>query len=385
VRAVFVGVAALYYLLLGSYCLVRPGSVVLEREDSFFDMDAGARLHQLTHPKVGMGPALYPHPAIPYVYRPPALVATALLSMRGVPFNHAMVYVARGMMVLMLTTGAYAMLRIGEQVRLTGARLMIVMPIYLFASANVTGVVPEAWAFSMALLPLAFLLFLRRTLAATLLLVPVVLLAIGTTLTNAAFAVILGLVLLRDRVPGRWVYIGAGALFAAILAPWLVRGMNVAGEAYGGHYWHFRILATPLRMLGSALLSPVIAQTPHVESHIGLSVFPFDATAYGIIAGIGVTAFVALLAWCARIALSDESQRTPALVLVAWIGCSVVQHGIWGGQPFVYSGHWMWALMGLVFLGASKIPIRYLAPLAGCVIAGQLAALYNIGMALRQV
>jgi hypothetical protein len=69
---------------------------------------------------------------------------------------------------------------------------------------------------------------------------------------------------------------------------------------------------------------------------------------------------------------------------MAWIGFNLVFHNLWGDEFFLYSPHWVWALLTLVMLGIGRLRLRFAVPLVAFIVIGQITTLLTIGDMLRQ-
>jgi hypothetical protein len=382
------------YVLLSRYLLVSPDTAVTVRNNVLFEADSGVRLRYLTDP--GIAPAsrleFLQHPAFFLVWRPVGLLFTNLF---GLVASTAQAQVLAAQTLVCGSAAAGSAFLFAMTRRRGGSRFEALLPVVLltFATSTVLVVVPEHWAMAQGLMLAAFYVLTqpgrpgrRRVLTLGVLCA----LIAGTTVTNALFGlfVLVALAVAAGvRMPGRRVLaaLAIAGLAVAIPAAWIMVQLP-----HVGGFLNMRLVEAPLSAAAYMVFGvagPIVGPVPWesiARQRLVLSYEPVSFGMYLPLQWLGVVAWTLLLGACVWLAVRDRTTRWPAAFLMAWIGFNLVFHNLWGDEFFLYSPHWVWALLTLVMLGIGRLRLRFAVPLVAFIVIGQITTLLTIGDMLRQ-
>jgi hypothetical protein len=417
-------VAVAWFLMLSGWLGVKPGSVMVNRQNVLFNSDASIWLGRMIGNEKSPEQAVHPL-EIPF-WRPPCRALSHLLGL-FLPQDSVGVLAARLLVALVAGAGvgfmAFAALRKG--VEITSCILLFVM--YLLFTTNTTVALPEHFGISNGLLSITFVVAVVVASARlrAIVLGALTILCGGTTITNVFFPL------------GSMVhfYLRSMRLKLALLAAAIPVGALASFWAYRHSYtisWFFnqdanwRLFRDPLQAAVYALYAlvcPAVGPNPLVMRIPGwdmvsyepvavphlpvrLSYYfqvavpsvampcfpPNDALAWlpahGALAwlpALGAAAWLALLLTCCYHAFRDQRTRFYAWLPLGWLLFNVVFHNIWGAELMQLAPHWSWALMGLVILGARPLSPKVIAALMVPIVAGQIYSLLAIKGALLTI
>jgi len=381
------------FIALSRYMLVARDTVVTLRNNVLFETDTSVRLRYLADAGAeAVGRLeLAQHPALFYVWRPIgrmiSIVLTPLL-----PAGEGRVLAAQLLVCGFAAGAATVLFVLALRWRAGMARAVLVTAVFVLATSSVLLVVPEHWAMASALMVACFAgvsaavpLSVLRGLWLGLLAILITL----TTVTNAMFATLVGMTYLRRAGWQRleraaWLAIGlAGIAGLALIVPRLVGMRAVAG------FFNFRLWQAPLDAAVYtvfAFVGSITGPLPHTSverEHIVLSYEPISFSLYSPVQWPGVIAWTLLLGFCIWRGLRAADTRGWTAWLLAWVAFNVLFHNIWGDEFFLYSPHWVWALVAIVALNARRISVPILATAVALIAATQLYAFWIIGQLAR--
>ena len=381
------------FIALSRYMLVARDTVVTLRNNVLFETDTSVRLRYLADAGAeAVGRLeLAQHPALFYVWRPIgrllSIVLTPLL-----PAGEGRVLAAQLLVCGFAATAATFLFNVARRWRAGTVRALLVTAVFVLATSSVLLVVPEHWAMASALMLACFAgvsaagpLSVWRGVWLALLAGLITL----TTVTNAIFATLVGMTHLRRAGWKRaeraaWVAIGlAGIAGLAVIVPRLVGTRAVAG------FFNFRLWQAPIdaavytvfALVGS--ITGPVPRTSVEREHIVLSYEPISFALYSPVQWAGVIAWAVLLGFCIWQGLRTAETRGWSAWLLAWIAFNVLFHNIWGDEFFLYSPHYVWALIVVVAISARRIPVPVLATAVALITTAQIYAFWTIGQLAR--
>ena len=426
--ATLVGTAAVvWFTLLSGWLGVAPGSVLLKRQNVFFNSDTNTWIDEVARQHAPSAATRAIHPLEVYIWRPPYPVVYRALQL-VVPQDRVELLAAR--LVVALVSGAgvgfLAWLALTLGVELPQCLLLFAM-YFLFTSSS-TIALPEHFGLSNGLLSVAFVvpIMIANRRVRTAVLAALAVLCGGTTLTNvlyplaaiyqwgftsirargavllaAALALPLAIFLFMDSRKVVLLYTDSDKDIAARVAvlpahiPGITRWYLKTSKIHGhvGDYLNLRLVRHPLDAAAYsvyALVTPAVGPAPAVRITKGRQMVTYESgrplhwepngffsgsdslylSDWWGVSGLGAALWIALLLSCTYRAIRDPSTRPLVWLPVGWILFSLVFHNLWGDEQFLYTPHWSWALMALVLLGARRLSLisvaSFVVPIAAC-------------------
>ncbi len=366
------------------------------QDDLLFDADMALYTKILSGPSPNRPSPL--HGLLNFVYRPPTLLLAKILGASPGDDGRAGLLATRILLAAFCALGIAALVRIGKELGVEDRKLLILFPMFLFATSNLLACTPESYGLSYGLLAVTAFLILEPTQPAHKagILAVMSFFCAGTTITNALYpgGALLYLLLVRGEDGGirpRW--LTNGRISAIIVSPLLValamlpliraRFSNFYNHIFS--WMHFNLFRQPGRALLDALydlIYPVVSAYPGAINHQISFRVPEDVkwTWFHIAAAV---AWSILL--CRGIAegLRSPALRTFTLGLIAWVGFNLFMHSIWSGPDHgLYMPHWSWSLLILATIAARRLGIRTLIALCLPIIVAQCMTLRFILKAL---
>jgi len=425
--ATLVGTAAVvWFTLLSGWLGVAPGSVLLKRQNVFFNSDTNTWIDEVARQHAPSAATRAIHPLEVYIWRPPYQVVYRVLQL-VVHQDRVELLAARLLVALVSGAGvgflAWLALTLGVEL----PQCLLLFAMYLLFTSSSTIAVPEHFALSNGLLSIAFVIPIavsnRRV--RTAILAALVVLCGGTTLTNvlyplsamfqwcltsvrarraivvaAVVAVPLAVFLFVDSRKVVLLYTEQDKDIAARVAilprfvPGITRLYLKTSKIHGhvGDFLNLRLVRHPLDAAAYsvyALVTPAVGPPPAVRTTKGQPMVTYESGSplhfdpNGFFSGsdslylrdwgvqaVGAALWAALLLSCAYRAFRDPGTRPLVWLPAAWILFNLVFHNLWGDEQFLYAPHWSWALMALVLLGARPLSriatASFVVPIAAC-------------------
>jgi len=390
-------VAFVWFYILGGILLVSPDTIVTQKEDVLFGSDAATRINRLTGT---YQPTLLAvsHPLYRIVW---GHIGQALRSTfeKMMPPKEARVLAARLMVEFVAAAGVGALVFAAGRCGTSILRLAILLPIYLVFTANVVVVLPDYFGLSAGLLSASVCGLLpgmsSRVRLGVLFILGV--LITGTTVTNAVFIVLCLICLYWEshvrKALGRVLRdyrMAAGAVLLVAAATALLLwycGSRMAAPTVVSKGLTLRLIRDPLsaaRYAGLSLVFPAVGPHPFVkQSETSLiSYNPFGLGSFSLLSGSAGILWVVVLGYCWVVVFRDSRLRMFGCLVSLWFAFNVVFHNLWADEFFLFTPHWSWALMLIVFLGSRKLPAWSLLALATLTVPGQIDTLLAIRSAV---
>ena len=420
------GAAVLWFTLLSGWLGVKPGAVLLTRQNVFFNSDTNTWVDEIARQHAPSASTRVIHPLEVFIWRPPYQVLNGLLRV-VLPQDRAELLAARLLVALVAGTGvgflAWLALTLGMEL----PQCLLLFAMYLLFTSSSTIALPEHFGLSNGLLSIAFVVPImtanRRVRTAALAVLAV--LCGGTTLTNILYplsaiyqwglgsvrarrAVVLAVVLtvpiaiflFVDSRKVVLLYTDADKDIASRVAilpahvpgitRWYLKTTRIHGHV--GDFLNLRLVRHPLDAAVYsvyALVTPAVGPPPAVRTTKGRAMVTYESGRplhwdpngffsgsdslylrdWGV-QGAGAVLWIGLLLSCAWRAFHDRSIRRLVWLPAGWILFSLVFHNLWGDELFLYAPHWSWALMALVLLGARRLSLgtvaSFVIPIAVC-------------------
>jgi hypothetical protein len=400
--AVATVLAVVWFLALSQGLGFRPNGLPIVRNDVLFNSDAASWVEWLAGEARQTRPSPL-HALLNLVWRP---IARSLFAgyQLFLPHEVARVLAARTLVAVVAGLGFGCLVFLASIAGVSPAKRVIIASVYLLFSANMLVVAPEHWGLSNGLLSACGLLVCTdpgRRVKIVLLCVLTVLLA-GTTITNAVYpGVALCWEIARGATPEEgkarleaffsprsFAFAGlavAATLMAAIIGRGVIasKAPNLAGHLSG--YLHLRVIRDPGRAAVDVLsefVYPAVAPLPEIGPQ-GLTYRSFDRCTWLPLQIVAASAWIVLLGRCAASMASTPETRGVFIGLAGWIFFNSALHSIWGDEVFLYTPHWSWCLAVVVFLGARKLSMPFVATMSLLIIPGQIQTLEGVMRAVR--
>lgn len=374
-----------------SYALnVRAGHPIATRCDVWFQSDSGQRIQDARDGENSFGSGSH--------------FLMAKLWPRGLHAIHQrwpdldVVLLCRAVVAFCVAGGwsVLALALIGGGAPKLGLALVAIL--YCFGTAQTISSLPDHFAVSAGLLPLAFAIFLfgwnrqiRLSPCIGLLLMTAVL-AGGVCITNVLLPLLLILTLLwrHWRLQMRWLGITAlVAILIVIPASAFVRSLpNDYPLVWQMRMWlNMRLMDDPAgagKRIFRGVIHPAIGPDADIDSNNFFRVpmltyeplrHDYPLWPYDWLRSVSASAWLILLA------LSLRQLSVPQSVLLIWITWNLVFHNIWGDEYFLYSPHYSWASFVIIALNVPRgLPI-----LAALIVPGQLQTLMLLSRQLGTI
>jgi len=396
-------VAAAWLFVLSGVTGVVPGAPLTKRINVLFSSDSADTIKDYVGDRVVRGQGV--HRLINLIYVAP--VRAGYRGLRKVmPEEQAAVVAGRGFNAAIAGIGVGCVIGLALRRGLRISALPPLLMVNLLATSMVLVAVPEHFGVSYSLLSMTFVVAaadLRLIWALGLLGVFTVVDA-GVTLTNGAFPVAASAVVVWRKSGGRfpswflWTFgvmllLGSAGLTAIV---WHLESRHEPVMTWIRTYFNMRLVNDPASAGTFAcrgLVDPVIGPTPVVNPGDDttppmVSYEPCDAPyrlwPYDLAQGVGAACWIFLfLMSCVTLFRSPD--RSLAVLLSGWIGFNLIFHNVWGMEFFLYSPHWSWALLAMVFLGARHQPTPRIVLLCLPLAAAQFLTLTKIWAAVALI
>jgi hypothetical protein len=418
--------AVVWFTLLSGWLGVAPGSVLLKRQNVFFNSDTNVWVDEIArqHPPSAATRAI--HPLEVFIWRPPYRVVYHVLQL-VVPQDRVELLAARLLVALVSGAGVGFLAWLALTVGVELPQCLLLFAMYLLFTSSSTIAVPEHFGLSNGLLSIAFVvpIAIANRRVRTAILAVLAALCGGTTLTNvlyplfamyqwslrslrarraiivaAVVAVPLAVFLFVDSRKVVMLYTESDKDIASRVAilpahiPGITRLYLKTSKIHGhvGDYLNLRLLRHPLDAAVYsiyALITPAVGPPPAVRTTKGLPMVTYESgrplhwDQNGFFSGsdslylrdwgvqaAGAALWAALLLSCSYRAVRDRRTRPLVWLPAVWILFNLVFHNLWGDEQFLYAPHWSWALMALVLLGARPLSLlttaSFVVPIAAC-------------------
>ncbi len=392
--AISIGLGAvLWFVALSGWLLVRPNSIMMKRQNVLFGSDTSAWVQRVTgeeRPRlVAIG--VFFHSLESFLWRPACRALYFLLRIFW-PTEYAAVYAARLLVAIIagIGVGCLAYLAVCKGIEKMQCILLFMM--YLLFTANTVAALPEHWGLSNGLLSGAFVVpfVFSSAQLCRIILLPLVILSGGTTITNGLFP-LASLAQLSFKSTRSKIAVSTGAVLGLAGITIILTRLSYSIHATISYYANNRLLRDPFQAGMYTVLSwvyPAIGPAPHVKLIPGVNMVsyePLKITDYSSIQLLGAAAWVVLLLRCVFKAFQAKEARPYVWLLLSWILFNATLHNIWGDEFFIYSPHWSWALMGLVILGARDLSWRFTATMVVPLMMAQIDTLLKMRSALQSI
>lgn len=400
--ALLTGAVAVGYLFWLSGALgVHPGTASTNRGDVVFGSDLSSRVYNLsgsTDATSELRERRYSvsHPLLNQLWGPLGGWLERRLRPRFPGESHLL---AARTLVALVAGGGMAAIAGVAFVRV-GWKALPLFVIGLLGSANVLVSVPEHMGLSHGALSLVFATSLAsRARWRTAGLVMAGGAAAATTITNAVAPIVA--ILCRPAVAERARHLIAAcrrrpgvvalAVIATLAGAVLVVGQLRTRDTIVTRFVNVRLAhgaPAVVHVLAAVAVYPAVAPSPRVAGAANdrhLSYEPLSLSDFDAVNGVGAVAWLVLLVVAARYAWTVTRPRAVVLMPLAWLVFNALFHSVWGDELFLYTPHWSWALMGLVFLGADALSAPALLGLTTIVGIGQVHTLRLILAALESL
>lgn len=398
------GVAVLWFVLLSGWLGVTPGSMFVTHQNVLFNSDTNLWIAEMVDRHPPFTRAV--HPLQVYLWRPPVQALGHLLQL-VLPPDRAGLLAARLVVALVAGTGVGFLALLALHSGLGLPRCLLLFSTYLLFTSSSTIALPEHFGISNGLLSIAFVvpILASGSRVVTGVLASLVVLCGGTTITNvvyplaslfryrlrsahlrraaiAAAAVAIGLALFLLQDAHKEIH-GSRAIlpqYVPAVSRWYLKTTMI--DIYIGEYANLRLMRDPRRAVVYALYAlaaPVVGPAPVVQRQkVGYEPFrrqPLELRYYAGVSAVGATLWMGLLLSCGYQALANPRTRPLAWLPIWWVLFNIVLHNLWGDELMLYAPHWSWALMGLVILGAARLPW---IPMAVAVVPMMMCQVYTL-------
>lgn len=378
-RATGLALTAAWFFWLSGRLGVVPGSVLVDRIDALFQSDLAFSLAVLG----GLPPPDYLWIVHPFMA---SLWSWSIRAAIGWSSSSVwQIWAARWLVALVAGAGVTSIVELARWLGAGTQRLAVLALLALLASANILVALPEHFGLASGCMAIGFVAWmLGRPLVSCV----AIGLAAGTTITNGALAILLGLAHVRRRRV--WLVVLVLGL-ASASAVWLGRDRF---SSYVTRYAHGRLLRAPSRSLEYAafgLVAPIVAPQPHIWSGwrspqagrwppatYKVTFEPVDLGDYDLVGALAVAAWAALLVVAIVQCWNNLPTRRGLIVLIGWIVFNLMLTNMWGDEFFLYSPHWSWALLTLIAMALPHLDRGILFGAAALVTLGQVRALAQL-------
>jgi hypothetical protein len=403
--AVATAIAAISFawlMTLSGWLNIDEATTAVRNDDVYFGVDASSWLTRIVGPTPAGLPdfELAPHPIAMQIWRPGGQVLLRGVQV-GASAADSVPLTGRILVALLAALGTLGLALVARASEVSGARLWLIFAVALLSTANVIVALPDYYGVSYGLLAMFFAGFaLATSPAARGTALPLLTLIIGgTTVTNAVLPLLAGL---RTWIPGRWLRACAttALIASAPLALWIVT-RNPPTDFLPQHikrlventtrftrlFIRNETLSTPEVFLEDAAMGvvyPIVAPASSMRTSGKALVFvPPRTELYGPADTVGAIGWLALVV--ASILGTPHSRRGLLFLLGTWLAFNLVFHAVWGDPPLLYSPHWSWALVAVVLLGASRVPLWFVTTACLATAFGQVRVLAAIVELARSI
>jgi uncharacterized protein DUF6080 len=422
----FGATAVVWFTLLSGWLGIAPGSVLLTRQNVFFNSDANVWIDEIARQHAPSAATRAIHPLEVFIWRPPYRIVYHLLQL-VVPQDRVELLAARLLVALVSGAGVGVLAWLALTLGIELPQCLLLFAMYLLFTSSSTIAMPEHFGLSNGLLSIAFVVPIaianRRVRTAVLAALAVV--CGGTTLTNVLYplfamyqwslnsvrarraiivaalvTVPLAIFLFADSRKVVMMYTESDKDIASRVAilpryvPGITRVYLKTSKIHGhvGDFLNLRLVRHPLDAAvysGYALVTPAVGPPPAVRITKGRPMVTYESgrplhwDPNGFFSGsdslylrdwgvqaVGAALWAALFLSCAYRALRDRNTRPLVWLPAAWILFNLVFHNLWGDEQFLYAPHWSWALMAIVLLGARPLSLvttaSFVVPIAAC-------------------
>lgn len=396
------GLAVVSLFVLSGLMGAVPGSPVLQRKDVLFNADCGdvVRDYVSDRPIREMGV----HPLFHWLYSRPAHYCYLALR-TALPEPQAAAIVGRTFNAIVAGAGVGCLVFLALKRGLAPVFLVPLLPVYLLSTAMVLVAVPEHWGISLGLLSATFAIAASelRFGTALALLGLLAILAAGITVTNALFPISATACVVRRHSGGRFaswfLWGGSSAVLLGIAALALyIFSSESRWERFAFRISMFlnrRLSQEPMKasaFVARGLVDPVVGSKPALDkNYLGTWMMTYEPTdapyrlwPYDLIQTIAAVCWLILLLLSCR-SLFRSRHHQLALLLLGWVVFNLLFHNYWGDEFFLFSPHWLWALMATVFLGARSLSLSWVLLLCGLVVIGQVHTLLQFHEVLTAI
>jgi hypothetical protein len=421
--AIGAGTASTVWLIgLSGWLGVRPGSVLLQRQNVLFNSDTNLWIQEMVWGHKPLARAV--HPLQTYLWRPPcALIGDVLGHL--IAADQAGILAARVVVAAVAGIGTGCLALVASDIGLGGTQQLLLFAMYLGFTVSSTIALPEHFGISNGLLAMTFAvpILVRRVRLEAATLTVLAVLCGGTTITNVLFpiasiwrycitsarvrrAMVAALLLTVTmtaffyRDAHEEIHTPPGVQTRAILTPLLpglaplyLRATMI--DIYVTEYLNLRLIRAPASAAAYALfavMAPAVGPPPLVATNKGADMVSYEPARHPVRLAYywapqlaGAAAWILLLALCSYHAARDPQTRPWASMTIGWITFNALFHNIWGDELLLYSAHWSWGLMALVVLGARHLSRVTIALLVALVVSGQVYTLLEIRAALDTI
>ncbi len=360
------------------------------RDDLLFDADMALYVRILSGPTPNRPSPL--HGLLNYAYRPPTLLLAKILGASPGDDGRAGLLATRILLAAFCALGIAALVRIGRGLDVEERKLLILFPMFLFASSNMLACTPESYGLSYGLLAVTAFIILEpiEPTRKAWILAGMAFLCAGTTVTNALYpGGALLYLLLREEggIRPRWFTnrrISAVLLSPLVVALAMLPLIRAGFPRFYEHifgWMHMNLFRQPARALMDGLqdlIYPVVSTYPCTINHQITFRLPEGVTWTWVHIAAAVAWSVLVYRGTAG-GLRSPALRTFTLGLILWVGFNLFMHSIWSGPDHgLYMPHWSWSLLILATIAARRLGIGALIALCLPIIVAQ-------GMTLRFV
>jgi hypothetical protein len=359
-----------------------PGAPIVDRTNVLFQSDCSATIYDFIHTREYPPWIQAKHPLNHWIQIEPVHYISAALALAMLE-DRAPLVAGRAFNAILTGLGiasiVFMALRSGFPLRFLPPMFLIT----LLSTSTIIAAVPEHFGVSYALLSVTFAVAssdLRLPTALGLLFLLEILCA-GVTITNGLFPVMAGFALVWKhsgcRFPVR--FLAAMCLGAAVAGltftglasiprdrlPPLMQDLRTSV----GKFIHVRVddpLSFP-KYSFRGLVDPIIGPTPDLDrnnwQHRPMLTYESSSSLYSIwpydvLQSAGATSWLIMLALsCLRFIRSPDCLGS---LLFAWIAFNLALHNLWGDEFFLFSPHWSWALIAMVYLRIPRSPWVFL-------------------------
>lgn len=395
--ALAVGVISVcWFISLGNWLGVRPGTVLMTHQNVLFDSDTSLWIERMIGNSRSTQQSVHPLEILLWRFPCRALAHLAALVM---PREYASLLGPSLLVALFAASGVGFLAYLASYLGVPRWHSVLLFGSYLLFTINATVALPEHYGISNGLLTLAFvvLIVVASERLRNAVLVALAAMCGGTSLINALFPLycLFEAIIKSARVKLRLLIAAVPAGVASLFVLHRISGNF-------GHYFDYwlnlRLFRAPVQAFIYSvylLAAPAVGPKPFMKSpewqgvtydpvSIHASVTPpLDFSHYYHIQAIGAIIWLVLLIRCVHIGLRDNQTRRYAQMALLWILFSLFFYNLWGREPFLNSSAWSWSLMALVILGARRLSLTFVAatviPIAIC----QVVTLREIGNLLQ--
>jgi hypothetical protein len=394
--------SAMWLYALSGLTGLRPGVPLTVRTNVLFQSDCASTIWDYWDRDNHALWLRLEHPLYHWTYIAPTHLCYEVLRTRMAD-DEAVLAAGRGFVAAAAGIGIGCVLYVAL---LRGLGLVMLLPILmvnLFSTSMIIVTLPEHFGISYALLSMSFAVAAAELTLPTALGLLGILTVVtsGVTVTNGLFPVMAGAVVVWRRTGVRfpswflWTigitgFLAVGGVAALGLTPGERLNPTIRDLRWKiGSNLNLRLAKNPAAVGAYAfrgLVDPVIGPTPGMDTNNWQNMpmvtyeprgLPYRFWPYDGLQSAGAACWLILfLVACLKLIRSPD--RMIALLLFSWIGFNLVFHNFWGDEFFLYSAHWSWALLAVVFLGARSYRSPWILLLCLPLVGAQIHTLTRI-------